>query len=645
MKLSDILTKPYTDAEYLEHQRNLHRIRIECENADFLRKKDDKKYVDELYGKCALALKHHFTILPGTGGVCFDVGTPPAWHERRVSNEEYLWVLNRTFWFKDLMELYALTGDSLYAEAAAADLENWIDNCPIYPLPAIDASEDEFTELMGPFHKEATPWRTLEISMRLYNSWNYVYDRLLLTDHMTPALHSKITVSIYEHAQALRALTPRFWPNADHNHYLHEMLGLLQAVCLFPDFKNADGWLAFSLHELTRCANNQLTDDGGQIEGSPNYHTECLAIFFKVAAIVRDYHLQMPQAIYDACRKGSEYETYTIMPNRQLVPVGDTRMNFIIDNSAMLYYRCFGELGPTVNLFGLFPNQDTYYIPEHEQRKARAISQASSGGCNLQRKLGQYIARTGWTSSDSYMHFICCSPVVNGHAHQDLMSVVLMLEGDPVTIDPAPYTYEECPYRKKFKSPEYHNCLTFNNKPPFEYIDTWTYSPQKEGSIRKSYQGDGYYAADASHHNYDPDMHKRLCMLIGKDIAVVADDVTNVTGSDVRIWFNLDDPTVELCDHGAASKRIRVLTPKDVTVKALRGEKSPRDDVSEPTTQLMIFDPSHKNRQYITIFTKRDDVRDAYIKACDDGIHLGYTEDSGICEFIWQFGESLTKVN
>ncbi len=643
MRLLDILTKPYTDAEYLKHQQNLHRVRIEREKADLLHRKDDKKYVDELREKCSYALKHCFNILPGTGGIYFDVGTPPAWHERRVSNEEYLWVLNRTFWFKDLMELYVLTGDSVYAEAAVRDLENWIDNCPIYPLPAIDADDDEFKKLMVPFHKEATPWRTFEISIRIFNSWSYVYDHLLLTDYMTPDLHSKITISIYQHAQALRVLTPRFWPDANHNHYLNEMCGLLQAVCLFPDIRSANDWRAFALNELTRCAVNQLTEDGGQIEGSPNYHSECMAMFFKIATIVRDYHLQMPQAILDACRKGSEYEAYTIMPNGQLVPVGDTRMNFILKSNAERYYRCFGEFGPTVNLFGIFPNQDTYYIPEDEQRSARAAAQASKGGYNLQRTLGQYIARTGWTPEDSYMHFICCTPVVNGHAHQDLMSVVLMLNGDQVTVDPGPYTYEECIQRKKYKSPEYHNCLTFDNKPPFEYIDSWTYSPQKEGGIRRSYHGDGYYAADASHNNYAPDMHKRLCVLVETDIAIIADDVTNATKSDVRIWYNMDDPAIELYGHEAKSKRIRVLLPKNAFAEKLSGEKSPHDDVSALTARLMILDTSHESSQYITVFTKRDDVRDAYIEERDDGIHFGYTTDFGAHEFIWRFGESLTK--
>ena len=642
MLLNDILKSNYTDAEYLEHQRKLHKER--CDKAIAWVKKDvnNPARMEDLRKMGSHSMQNMF-ILPGTRGVRMHVGTPPAWNECRTDDEEYLWVLNRTHYFNELTALYHLTGEREYAEKVLSDMENWIDTCPLGPLPNENTTPEEMQAIRKTF-SGLNPWRSLEVGIRMFDSWNLAYERLLHTEMMTPALHSKIAYSFYEHALVLREMSPRYWPNADHNHYLHEMLGLLLIACIFPDFKESDAWHEFAIHELGRCAKAQFTEDGGQIEGSPNYHNGCLSMFLSLVDVARKFDLSLPDNILDICSKATDYAIATIGPDGIIAPFGDTGYLTIGPNLIRRYYGCFGELGPCAKLFAIHGTTDPDVVPEIEQAKAREYALSAPAEDNLQRQLDQYFARTGWTRESSAFAFMCHSPVCNGHSQIDPMTFILYLKGDPIVVDPSYYTYRECEERKLFKSPEYHSCLTFDNKHPYEYVTRWSFTPQREGKIRKSYRLPGVFAADASHHGYDPDYHKRLCALVGDDVFLVADDVANVTGTDVRIYFHMDDPTIKVESGVAKSDRITVLLPDGMSAECVPANKSLHTDSLVPTSRIILTDTAHKSRQYLTVFTKRDDVTDPKIERTDAGVKISYMQGGEEVKFLWSFTNSLKRI-
>ncbi|MBQ7343154.1 MAG: alginate lyase family protein [Clostridia bacterium] len=642
MQLQSILKSNFTDEEYLTHQRELHKTR--CDKAIAWVKKDinNTELIDRKEKEAAYAMQNLFMI-PGSRGVRTYVGTPPKWSVMHTDDEEGLWVLNRTHWFGLLSELYHLTGKNEYAEKVMSDLENWIDTCPLPPLPTENSTPDEINTIRRVF-SGLNPWRSLEVGIRMFDSWNFAYDYLLHTDFMTPALHSKVAVSFYEHALVLREMSPRYWPKADHNHYIHEMLGLLLICCIFPDFDMSDSWREFAIRELGRCAKAQFTEDGGQVEGSPGYHNGCLGMFFSLAEVAKKFDLTLPDNILDVCRKATDYAIATIGPDGIIAPFGDTGYITIGPNLIRRYYGCFGELGPTAKLFDIHPHHDPDVIPEQEQAKAREYAQGAPAEDHLQRQIDQYFARTGWTRESSQFSFMCHSPVNNGHSQIDPMTFILYLKGDPIVVDPSYYTYRECEERKLFKSPEYHSCLTFDNKHPYEYVTRWSFTPQREGKIRKSYRLPGVFAADASHHGYDPDYHKRLCALVGDDVFLVCDDVANVSGTDVRIYFHMDDPTVKVEGRAAKSDRINVLLPEGMSAECVPANKSLNTDSLIPTSRIILTDTAHKSRQYLTVFTKRDDITEPEVERVEGGIRISYKQGGEEVAFLWSFTCSLQRL-
>ena len=642
MQLLNVLKGKFTDEEYLLHQREIHKER--CEKAIAWLKKDidNADFMAGLEREAEYAMQNLF-IIPGSRGVRTYIGTPPQWSVMHTDDEEGLWVVNRTHYFETLTRLYHLTGKKEYAKKTLSDLENWIDTCPLPPLPTDSSTPEEINAIRKVF-SGLNPWRSLEVGIRMFDSWNFAYNRLLHDDLMTPELHSKIAYSFYEHALVLREMSPRYWPKADHNHYLHEMLGLLLIACTFPDFDMSDSWREFAIHELGRCAKAQFTEDGGQVEGSPNYHHGCLSMFFSLIEVARNYDLELPEYIVNVCYKATEYDLACVGPDGVIVPFGDTGYSKIGPNLVKRYYTSFGELGPTAKLFDIHPSNDTDVVPEEAQAAAREYAKTARGEDNLQRQIDQYFARTGWTPTDSMFGFMCHTPVCNGHSHIDPMTFILYLKGDPVVVDPSYFTYRECEERKLFKSPEYHSTLTFGGKHPYEYVSRWSFTPQKEGKIRKSYRLDGVFAADASHHCYDPDYHKRLCALVGDDVFLVADEVTNVTKSVVNIYFHMDDPTVKLEGNVAKSDRITVLLPEGVEAEVATGNKSRHTDDLVPTSRIILTDNSKASRQYLTVFTKRDDITEPKIERVDAGIRISYKQGGNEVAFLWSFTSSFKRI-
>lgn len=638
MKISDVLDKPYTAEELLAHQRKLHEKNFTEIMRDVRRHANDAAFVEGRVRATENPMKNLF-ILPGTGGKLFDVGTPPAWNECRTTDEEYLWSLNRMNYYNILSEAYLLTGDRRYADKVTSDTENWIDTCPMPPF-TLPLSPEDRKPYCG-LH----PWRTLEVGIRVFDSWKTAYERLLLTDAMTPDFHAKLAVSFWEHGYVLRNISPVLWPRADHNHYLHEMLGLLCVVCLFPDFKDADEWRSFAVRELGRCAQNQFTPEGGQVEGCPGYHGGCLSMLYTALELGRTYGVEFPSSFRKLCILASDYAAFATCPDGNWAAIGDSPIMKGARGTVIKTYRCFGKLGRTERLLPLVGGFSPEEVPEAVQKAGRAHALTIGGEDCYQRSLDQYFARTGWSPDDSYFAFVCHTPVNNGHAHQDPMSFVLYLHGKAVVIDPSYFTYQSGDDRKLFKSPEYHSCLTFDNKPPFEYLSQWGYSAQKDGHIAATYHLPDVFAADASHENYEPDEHRRLCALVGKDTFLVIDDVKNVRGTDVRLWFHMDDAGTKLADGGAVADGVRVLAPEGLAAERLDGRKSPHTDVDVPSSRLCFTDVSHaKDALYVTVFTASPDVKTVRAQRTADGVEFVLNTKTGKRGFLWNLGNFLSEI-
>lgn len=622
-----MLKKEMNAEEYLQYKRAFLRDTAEEETNKILRCGNREAVLE----KAENAMRNLY-VLPGTGGKLFDVGNPPAWKECRVNDEEYLWGLARMPGVPPLTEAYILSGEKKYAEKALGDMLDFIDTCPPFALEHLD----DPTYIDNCFLSGTTnPWRQLEVGLRTEFSMRMLYCRLILSEVMTAEAHEKIAKSFYDHGRQLATVSSILWPDGAHNHFLSEMTGLLSVACLFPEFDKSEQWREIAVRGIEQCARAQITPCGAQIEGSPHYHNVCVNTLLDALKIAYSAGVKFSEEFMRRFHKMLEYSAMMMAPDGNNSSIGDS------PNTPGLIPEIIGKLDE-LNMRDTALS-DTAAIAgnsfERYAERERLVRQAmhAPGRIEHYRDVGQAVARTGFRKDDSWFTLNCRTPVFNGHAHMDPMSLELNLMGRPILVDPSYYTYEEGERRKRFKAADYHSCLLFGGRMPYRYLNRWQYGAQNEGTVAQVYAKNGVMAAEAYHLNYAPNRHRRLACLFDKDTFAVIDRVENVTAEDVQLYFHLYDTEPMPRAFGFEKDGLRIFLPQNCAYEAIASERSPQTDTALPSTRIRVTDASRrKHAVYVTVFTVNETVEEPQITVCDDEIVLRMRRNGIMQTYAWK---------
>lgn len=547
-------------------------------------------------------------VLPGTNNQPWFVGNPPKWFENPTDNVEFVWALSRHLCWKDLVAAYHITGEKKYAEFVVGQMTEWVKSCP---MPKLTEDEKEARERFY----AVTPWRSLDAGVRMTISWFELVTGLIGTEFFTDDILNLFLNSVLDHARSLRYITPIFWPKADHNHYLHEMFGLLSACILLPETDETKEWQKFSIEQLERCLKAQFAPEGGQIEGSPGYHDVCLRMVYECMSRAKEANITLPPVFEAVVTKSAEYSAFTVKPDGSRAALGDTDLDITaIPRIIALHYGNFGDLGVFENIIGLL-DKEKYEKTLFEyallfgdvSEFKNALENAKSSEkeeYNYQKTIDQFFYRSGWGKGDDYLLFSCHTPVTNGHAHIDPMTFDLSLKGNSVVIDPGRNTYAENQVRRTFKSPEYHSTLLIGDKHPFEYVSTWEYTPQKEGHI--SEVSENGRAVLAYHKNYEPAVHCRT-ITMEDGSATVTDDVFDPEFNEVTLYYHLGGKQVEIYGNQVeiTDQNVKITFSSNPEITLLDGMAAPISDFTVPTKRIKVKygKPDSENTRYITRFS------------------------------------------
>jgi hypothetical protein len=560
-------------------------------------------------------------VLPGTNGEAVFVGSPPRWKENPTGNPEFVWELNRMKHWPRLARAYALTGKSEYAAQILSEMDDWIAQNPV---PAI---EDDPKKLYAAFYAE-TPWRSLEVGLRMESTWPTIIEALADSPLLTTQRLERIVRSCEDHGKVLFHVCPVFWPKADHNHYLTENAGLFRLALLFPELPESQTWLEHARRELTRCAEAQLTEDGGQIEGCPHYHNICLRTFAEVGILAREHNVELPEELIDRLQNALTYTLHTYRPSGTAVPLGDsdasakapliTALTCALAFDRWAEAMCLRSFAPpdawkaaVAELVWSAPDTEKWLARnEHLDAEKKQLPRA-----NWQQELGQAMMRSDWTSQAASVAVTCRTPVNNGHAHIDPASFDFTAFGRPLVVDPGRFTYAEIPARCEFKSATWHNTITINGREPFEYVNTWSFGPQRKGTIRRVLSKEGWQAAECYQENFAPAHHHRLIILLDESRSlVVIDALSGLSPTDaVQLWFHLDSTAVQVDESTSSAEthdaeRANVLVRSDPQMKLTThpGRISDVTDVARDSTRLCFADAGGAaQRFYATLLLPR----------------------------------------
>ncbi|PWW02388.1 heparinase II/III-like protein [Paenibacillus cellulosilyticus] len=609
MGLEVILKEPITTGELLANLRS--RLEPMQRKGQYIAE-HMPELVRETVDKAALAYLGMLK-LPGTGGVHEHVGNPPCWLERRHNDNEFLWQLNRMTHWQDMLEAYSITKEEQYGRKVLEEMQDWIDKVDIH---------DDMIHYSVDFFTGCHPLRALEIGIRSYKTWPLVLEHLGPTEMFTEQIVEKYVWAVYKQVKILRQVSPILWPNADHNHYLMECLGILTTALYFPELKDAEEWKAFAINGIERCAEAQLTEDGGQIEGCPSYHNGCMFWFGLAVVLAKRFGFSYSDRYMALFRTNLDYSIYSMRPTGKCVPVGDSHANYEAVMAGVYGYLALGDLSWTEMAANWIDNQ--WVKQEANKHIWRALDvedfhrrfesvRRNRNECNKlkttfwNRTLQQAIIRSGWDKEAFSLLFTCRSPVQNFHGHIDLMSFDFTAFGRTMVGDPGIFCYREDEDRRQFKSANYHSTLLVDERDHFEYRGSFGYGPQKPGEIYNVEDRGFYQVGSAYHLNYEPIVHHRHIALVDNRLVIVVDRVTGLSGESVQRYFHLDYTDVQLLQGYEAIiaksdiANVALFTSPYEEADLLSGRMSDVNDVARPSTRVRFKGTHEGTTVFLTI--------------------------------------------
>ena len=440
----------------------------------------DLKYAND-------ALQHIFVGQPAyPSHFC---GEDINWNSRPVPDNEWIWQLNRMYFWNAMGKVYSNSNDERYAKAWSEQIVDWTIKNP-----------------RDTAHGYA--WRSIEAGIR-GRSWTVQFYQFLQSDHFTPEVMVAFMNSCYDHAEYLMQEY-----RAGSNWALMEAEGLAFIAFTFPEFKDAQKWKTEAIRRYNIEINNQVYPDGQQRELSMGYHLGSIRWFYRTyefAKLNGEVHL-FPESYIKTLEKMTEVPMKLCLPDGTNAQFGDSWAGMPGQHDSLFMewsrlferddYLFFGSNGEKGN-----PPNETAYALENS---------------------GLYSIRSDW-SKDATCMVLKCGPEAGGHGQPDNGTFTLYAGGRTLMPDAGSYIYHGDPeWRSWFRQTKVHQTLTLNGK-------NTDYKP----SLLKWKPGADLDVLVVENAGYSDLTHRRSIFFIDKRYFVIVDEAIGTGIGNVDIHFQL----------------------------------------------------------------------------------------------------------
>lgn len=259
----------------------------------------------------------------------------------------------------------------------------------------------------------------MEVGLRAFN-WIIAFEYFKQCPTISDDFWQMFVLSLYQHLWYLE----RNWEIYDgrtSNHYLSNLLGYYYLTDFFqlPEKKE---WCQ---QEIMREFQKQVSSDGTSYEQSTAYHRLVTELFY-YCFLLRG---QFPERFW----KMVEFIDWCTISENNYITIGDD------DSGRILWYR--------PNMVG--------------NKTTTGLKCWTDFGITIIKKKNIHL---------SIRHHAHNSRQPSGHAHNDVGSITLTVDGIPVFIDPGSYIYTPSAYwRNTFRSATAHNTFFIKNEEPVPF--------------------------------------------------------------------------------------------------------------------------------------------------------------------------------
>ncbi len=433
------------------------------------------------------ALKHIFTGQSAYPPVF--CGDDINWGMRPVPDNEWVWQLNRMYFWNAMAKAYLHTADEKYAAEWCCQLIDWTKKNPN------DGN-----------HNYA--WRSIEAGIRGH-SWTGLYQHFISSPHFTPEVLVAFLNSCYDHATYLMTQY-----RSGSNWGLMEAEGLAFIAITFPEFKDSEKWREEAFRRLNAEISIQVYPDGYQRELATGYHIGCINWFLNTVELahMNGYTDAFPDSYLRTVEKMCEVPVKLTFPDGSSTQFGDSWTGF-----PGQYYGRLREWAQ------MFDRKDFLYVASEGREGVTPDSTAWAYPYS-----GFYSLRSSW-NKDAICLILKCGPDGGGHCQPDNGTFELYAGGRNLMPDAGSYIYSGDPEgRNWFRQTKVHQTLTLNG-------ENLKYAPE----LLLWKPGDDLDILVVENSSYPELKHRRSVFFVDKKYFIIIDEALGEATGDIDLHFQL----------------------------------------------------------------------------------------------------------
>ncbi|MEQ1485347.1 alginate lyase family protein [Methyloglobulus sp.] len=482
--------------------------------------------------ECILANEFEFNNEKYKLGESFDWQTNPS------KDLEWLILLHKFYYLKDLAGAYDYTQDERYAVKWMGLIDSWISQVP-----------DGFIDS--------------QVTGRRLQQWLLSYQTFVSkwqSQTISPAFFGRFMCSVNSQTHYLCThLTP------EGNHRTLELYAIFLVAVTFPELQSSHWFLAFSKQKLLENMRQDLLPDGVHRELSTDYHHTVLKNYLRFRGLALLNQIDLPTACDVLLKQAIEFSYYVHKPDSFIPAINDGDCNSYLP---------------------LLKKAHSYYPDAHLQY---VISKGEEGVPPVQRSRGfadsgYYVLRSDWSVKpygDALYLFFDCAPLGFGsHGHYDALNFEMAAYGHSLVVDPGRFTYSEISedginWRKYFKGSSAHNTVVVDGLDQMPYRCGRPVDPEPEVRLKQfvSTTGFDFLHGQVISHQY-PVVHERMIFFMLPEYWIVTDQLKAEGKHNYDLYFHLasraQDQTSlasnDMC-HIVRSPNFLIAQPKDSDTK------------------------------------------------------------------------------
>ncbi|MDB5323851.1 MAG: Heparinase family protein, partial [Phycisphaerales bacterium] len=344
------------------------------------------------------------------------------------TNTEFLYVLNRHFYWNDLAMAYRFTGDAKYVTELKNQLDSWSRQYTRLTKP-----DDWISQTVRP------KWDLYTTSERVKN-WMSAYYMVLGTSGWTAASNTLFLHRLLVQGDFMSRTTKNY--ELTSNKATGHGTALYELGMMFPEFKSGAAWQTQGANLLFKAIDAQFRADGGHYEQSPGYHGGAMMSYLDAFQLASKNGFDWADKSQRKLRKVFDFYYQLLSPDGTQAALSDTYRSqgttLFSGASILLGQPQWPKSRPRLDdvwQLGTAASTPLLSAPTVPALTGR-------GGTAYFADSGYYATRTG-EDRDARQLIFDAGPKGDIHGHYDLLNFELYGYQHPLIADPGLLSYSK----------------------------------------------------------------------------------------------------------------------------------------------------------------------------------------------------------